>query len=338
MTIAGMLFSTFPAVRKQLGAYIKILRRVDSPLTEQGLASIRDKEFHCLGGSVYALLAQGEQRWDVLRFIVAFQTISDYLDNLCDRFGLHSEQVFRRLHTAMLDSLEPDSGQFHDYYSLFPCRDDGGYLPLLVGDCRSALRNIPGYSNCKAQAQELTRLYIDLQSYKHMERKIAEEKLSAHCESHRNLAPGLRWWEFAAACGSTLGVFTLAAYGRDPDKLYSAYMPWVNGLHILLDYYIDQDEDVRHDDMNLVSYFHKQEETVQRLLWFYRRARLAVKDLERSRLHALVIDGLLGMYLSDPKARSEVLAGTTGKILAGTDFRARFLERMAWALRRAGVL
>ena len=54
-----------------------------------GLHGIRDKEFHCLGGSVYAPRTGGQRKDDGLRLIVAFQTISDYLDNLCDRTGVN---------------------------------------------------------------------------------------------------------------------------------------------------------------------------------------------------------------------------------------------------------
>ncbi len=53
-------------------------------LRKQALASIESKAFHCAGGGMYALLA-GERHSEAVRFIVAFKTIIDYLDNLCDR-------------------------------------------------------------------------------------------------------------------------------------------------------------------------------------------------------------------------------------------------------------
>lgn len=338
MAIARMVMVSFPAVKKQLGEYREFLQAVDSPLSQQGIDSIRDKEFHCLGGSVYSLLAEKRLRRAVLQFIVAFQTISDYLDNLCDRFGIYSEKVFRRLHTAMLDSLEPIATDYQDYYSLFPVYEDGGYLPRLVKDCRDALKRIPAYPSCQEQVEKLTRLYIDLQSFKHLERREGEEKLASlymRCEKE---APGLYWWEFAAACGSTLGIFTLVAAGREPNAYWEAYMPWVCGLHILLDYFIDQAEDVQHEDMNLVSYYQESDLHIQRMLWFYRRAKIAISRLNEASFHALVVDGLLALYLSDPKARSSELKEPTAKILAGADLRARMLERLAFALRLCRVV
>ena len=57
-------------------------------------------------------------------------------------------------------------------------------------------------------------------------------------------------WEFAAATGSTLGMFmlTAAAYQENLNTeeittLKEAYFPWISCLHIQLDYFIDQAED-----------------------------------------------------------------------------------------------
>lgn len=337
MVILRMI-AGFPKVKAQLGEYKSYLANNPGPLAKQGLDSIRDKEFHCLGGSVYSLLPEEKSRPNVLRFIIAFQTISDYLDNLCDRFGLHSQEVFRQLHIAMLDALDLNASDYNDYYALFPEQGDGGYLRKLVADCRGALTGIFDFPRVKDHLLELTKLYIDLQSYKHMKRRRGEEMLAAHYASKGPEATGLFWWEFAAACGSTLGIFTILAAGKKPDQLCQAYMPWVNGLHILLDYYIDQEEDDEHDDMNLVSYYDGPAQQVERLLWFYTKAKAAVSDLEDKRFHQLVLDGLLALYLSDSKAWSPRLAKTSRGILRATGLRARSLEGMARSLRFLGVI
>ena len=56
----------------------------DEELQKQALASIREKGFHCQGGAVFAVLYP---EWEglLLDLIVAYQTLCDYLDNLCDR-------------------------------------------------------------------------------------------------------------------------------------------------------------------------------------------------------------------------------------------------------------
>ena len=62
------------------------------------MASIETKTFHCEGGALYALLAEAH-RDDAIRFIVAYQTISDYLDNLCDRSTSLDPEDFTLLHS-----------------------------------------------------------------------------------------------------------------------------------------------------------------------------------------------------------------------------------------------
>ena len=80
-----ILLQVRPRVHAHLRHWTERARAIPSPeLRRQALASIADKTFHCEGGGIYSLLA-GERRGEAVRFIVAYQTISDYLDNLCDR-------------------------------------------------------------------------------------------------------------------------------------------------------------------------------------------------------------------------------------------------------------
>ncbi|WP_306301320.1 DUF2600 family protein [Thalassobacillus sp. C254] len=74
-----------PDVRLCLGSWRQRAMEIpNNQLRTQALSSLTEKAFHCEGGAVYGLLA-GEERNKIITFIVAYQTISDYLDNLCDR-------------------------------------------------------------------------------------------------------------------------------------------------------------------------------------------------------------------------------------------------------------
>src|SRR4051812_34282089 len=71
-----------PEVKAQLQIWRETAERIPDPeLKAQALASIATKQFHCEGGAVYAA-ANLPQRHVLIPLIVAFQTISDYLDNL----------------------------------------------------------------------------------------------------------------------------------------------------------------------------------------------------------------------------------------------------------------
>lgn len=94
----------FPLVNKELDNWVTIVQSSPAELLrEQALASIKLKRFHAQGGSVYALYPNVEMQ-SAVRFIVALQTISDYLDNLCDRTGIQDELTFRQLHMSMIDA------------------------------------------------------------------------------------------------------------------------------------------------------------------------------------------------------------------------------------------
>lgn len=105
------------------------------------------KKFHCQGGAVFALLA-GEMCEKAVRFIIAYQTISDYLDNLCDRSTSFDLKDFRMLHEAMKDALRPGVG-LRNYYTYCEEQADGGYLEALVRTCQSALANIENYEQIR---------------------------------------------------------------------------------------------------------------------------------------------------------------------------------------------
>ena len=139
MLMLGIYREVLPRVRKYLQFWHKEAELIpDSELRKQALLSIKTKNFHCEGGSIYGLLAK-EQIEPTIRFIVAYQTISDYLDNLCDRSTSLDPEDFRTLHQACLDALTPDA-ECINYYQLRQEQNDGGYLIKLVKTCQNVLK------------------------------------------------------------------------------------------------------------------------------------------------------------------------------------------------------
>ncbi|MGE5588214.1 MAG: tetraprenyl-beta-curcumene synthase family protein [Clostridia bacterium] len=374
--IRAMSLWVVPRVDRELGRWKAALERCPDPeLRAQGLASIRCKRFHAIGGSVYGLDPRPSE--GLVSLIVAYQTISDYLDNLCDRAGIYDASAFARLHQSMLDALRTAPGAgiatgpdpavnpgSDDYYALYPRKADGGYLRSLVSECRRQVARLPGYhATVEAEILRLARLYADLQVRKHVR---TPERVPLLLEWWRRESgtgsgggeggepAGLAWWEFAAAAGSTLGVFALlnlAARGdySDPrsgpgtnlqavEKVSRAYFPWVCGLHILLDYLIDQEEDAREGDLNFVSFYRDAEERKERLGYFVERAMEATCRLPRPAFHQGVVRGLLAMYLSDPKVTTGGLDSLAAFLLGKGGPGVLAMWRACRMLRRAGLL
>ena len=296
-----------PQVHKHLQHWIDQARKIPSPeLQKQALASIAGKTFHCEGGGIYGLLA-GDRYREAIRFIVAYQTISDYLDNLCDRSTSLDPDDFRILHTSMHHALTPGA-KLDDYYRFRDEQDDGGYLAALVMTCQEVLAGLPAYGLIAPHLHELADYYCALQVYKHVRREERVPLMQAWFDKQKNRLPPMAWYEFAACSGSTVGIFCLVAHACREDcnallvrNITDAYFPWVQGLHILLDYLIDQDEDRRGGDLNFCSYYHDYREMVARLSHFYKQANLSISALPYARFHRLINQGLLGIYCADKK-------------------------------------
>lgn len=300
-----------PAVHKEL-AYWKLRAEAipNDELRTQALASIEHKRFHCEGGSIMALTALNQSA-RAIKFIVAYQTISDYLDNLCDRSTSLDPNDFAALHESMINALTVGALPV-DYYRYRDDQDDGGYLVELMQTCQNALHHIPNYNSIKQTLLDLCTYYCDLQIHKHVHKEEREDRLKNWFEAHKHKIPEMEWYEFSACSGSTLGIFCLVSYAhrsdfedRHVDALLQGYFPYIQGLHILLDYFIDQEEDRAGGDLNFCFYYKNEAELFKRLIHFLHEADKQTRNLPDQDFHRLINRGLLGLYLSDQKVNEQ---------------------------------
>ena len=165
-----------PAVHGELKFWKKRAEEIpNQELKGQALASIFHKTFHCEGGSIMALTALGK-RANAIKFIVAYQTISDYLDNLCDRSTSLDPDDFSALHESMTDALTVGA-QPRSYYRFREDQEDGGYLVDLMQTCQSVLSDVPNYETIRPYLLELCGYYCDLQIHKHVRIEEREVRL-----------------------------------------------------------------------------------------------------------------------------------------------------------------
>lgn len=307
------IFSTIPYVEKLLAYWEWEASLCPNPeLRKQALSSLQNKKFHCQGGAFFSTPRTGHEKI-LVELIVAYQTLCDYLDNLCDRANCTDEKAFFQLHTSLLDALSPETVK-HDYYRDYPYQDDGGYMNKLVDECQRRLAQLPSYSSVSDDAIHLAQLYISLQAYKHIDLERREEVLIEWANSCLKPYHEMLWQEFAAASGSTLGIFALFAMaskdetgpaaGRDLVKIY---FPWICGLHILLDYLIDQEEDRQGGDLNFTFYYKDQSEMKERLQFFIQNSITEADNMPDMTFTRTIIEGLLAMYLSDRKVKEQAM-------------------------------
>lgn len=332
--------TVLPGVHRRLDEWRARAEEIPDPeLRRQALLSIRTKAFHCEGGAAYGLLA-GKQCPEAIRFIVAYQTISDYLDNLCDRSTSSDPADFRALHEAMSHALTPGA-TLGNYYRFHDERNDGRYLASLVATCQGVLKILPAYDAIAPALRELAGLYCDLQVHKHVTNEERVPRLKGWFEGHREGLPEMSWFEFAACCGSTLGIFCLVACAFDGHisaemaaRIRRGFFPWVQGLHILLDYFIDQEEDRIGGDLNFCSYYENHGEMLRRLEHFFHRADGSTAGLPHASFHRMVNRGLFATYLSDPKVqRQQEVYQTARTILRRSGWITRFFYLNGWLYR-----
>ncbi|WP_088105986.1 tetraprenyl-beta-curcumene synthase family protein [Halalkalibacter urbisdiaboli] len=313
----------------------------DLELRKQALASIKDKAFHCEGGAVYGLLA-GKNRRKIIRFIVAYQTISDYLDNLCDRSTSLDMNDFRELHTSMFHALTPGKSTMN-YYRYRDEQDDGGYLASLVTTCQEVLMELPGFQHAQSEMLQLAEYYVDLQVYKHVEKSKRVELLENWFDGHKHDWPEMTWYEFSACAGSTLGIFCFAAYAANSvldrervNLLKKGYFPWVQGLHIMLDYFIDQEEDRQENDLNFMFYYESEEKMVERMKYVKEQAEISIRSLPDWKFHKMINKGLIALYLADEKVQvQKELKKTAKRFIKFGGLPTVFFYLNSWMYRRA---
>ncbi|MGB8267136.1 MAG: DUF2600 family protein [Candidatus Velthaea sp.] len=323
VSMARFLTTVVPLASHELAAIRERAEAIPDPaLRSEALASIDAKAYHVEGGSILATFLRGDIAKRYVAIVAPLETIYDYLDNLCDRLPGVDVRAYPTLHESLLDALD-DRRTPTDYYRDGPQRDDGGYLRSLVEHVRSGLAALPNYVAVRDRLLEIGRYYADLQTFKHQAAERRESVCDAWYERHRQRFPGLYWWEFAAACGSSMPVFALIYLAAQPtleqseiDLTLGAYFPNVSAVHILLDYFIDQAEDREHKELNFVACYASSAEAVERVRRLVATTALRVRALAHGARHDFVLRAMCLFYLTHPKVFEQRLDAESSALLA----------------------
>jgi tetraprenyl-beta-curcumene synthase len=243
----------------------------------------------------------------VVRAVVAFQTTYDYVDTLSEQASVDPIANGRQLHLALVSALEIGTVQ-PDYYRHCKRHDDG-YISNLVQTCRDALRALPSYTAVAASAVRAASGIVAYQSLNHDQAGGPPRALARWGARVTPAGSGLRWWEAAAGCASSMTVFALIAAAAKPELSEAetaatevAYTPWVSALHVLLDSLIDRAKDLEHGHHNLIGHYSSSAEAAHRLGWIAAHAMQATEALPDGARHATILAAMTSFYLSAPGA------------------------------------
>lgn len=318
----------------------------DPAIRRHALAALNEKRFNAEGAALFAVLPP---RRDVslLRLLVAFQILLDFLDSLSEHPAPDAQADGLQLHLALRDALDP-GGPISDYYRHRARREDGGYVRALVHTCRESCVYLPSYERTRSLAL-LGAGRCSVQGLNHDTDTVRRDRaLEAWARSSFHEGWGLSWWELSAAASSTLGIHALLALAADPDcdeldavEVDAAYTPWICAASTMLDSYVDEEHDAAEGAHSYIAHYPSEEVAVRRTHELVCRSLHEAQRLPNGARHALIVAGMVAMYLSAEEARTVAKRGSTRAFVGAGGPQTRMLVpilriwRIAYGLRGA---
>ena len=167
------------------------------------------------GASAFAAFVPRRRRAAAARAMVCFQAAYNYLDMLTELPNTDPAANGRLLHRALLVALDPEAEHL-DYYAHHHLHEDGGYLEETVDGCRAALAQLPSYAAVAPAALRAAERIVAFQSCNTGEVQGDYLALERWARAHTPRGTGMRWWETAAAGGSSLCIYALIAAAAEP--------------------------------------------------------------------------------------------------------------------------
>lgn len=310
-----------PKVAREVGAWRRrALAIPDIPIREDALSALSSKRFNPEGAALFAVLPRRRDP-RLVRLLVAFQVLLDFLDSASERRVPQPVADGRQLHLALVEALQPEAPT-SDYYRYHPWQNDGGYLRALVTTCRECCTMLPSYECVQPFALQGARR-CGVQGINHDPDPVRrEERLQNWAQAEFAGKRELGWWELTAAASSTLGIHALLAQAADPTcaerevrDVDAAYMPWVCAASTMLDSYVDEAADIAGDGHSYVAHYPSPRIAARRMYELVWRSIHEVRGLRNGSRHALVVAGMAAMYLSADEALTPAMRRTTDSFI-----------------------
>jgi len=305
----------FPDACQEIRAWhVRASKIPDPTLRRLALEAYRDKRENLEGAAAFAAFVQPPNRRVVVRALMAYQAIFDYLDNLSEQPSDDPITNAGQLNSALLAAITPDE-PYIDYYSHRPSSNDGGYLLALIETCRAALRTLPSFAAIATPIRRATERVVVYQSLNHGDGDGRHDFFDNWAQREAHAYPKLRWWETGAAAASTLGVLALIAAAANPSlvpdaagAIERAYFPWTGALTSLLDSLADREEDAITGMRGLIDYYASPEEAARRMQIIAIEAMGRAMALPEGHSHALILAAMTSFYLCDLSTSSSPYA------------------------------
>jgi tetraprenyl-beta-curcumene synthase len=294
-----------PQVRRELARWDRLAQAIPDPLLRaQALAKLDGERLNPEAAALFAVLAPLRRRRRVVRLIVAYQVLYDYLDGVNEQPGYDGLAEGLQLHEALTEALLPGCPE-RNYYPGHVGAEDGGYVCELSAVCQEAVAALHSSHRFTATIRRATERCGQAQSYNHASRG----RRTALAEWSRTQTRDQRyeWWELAAGAISCLNIHALLACAADPSATVSelahverAYFPSICSISALLDSLSDYHTDLATGNHSFVAHYADGPSAALRLEAIAAEARSLTAALSRPARHHVILAGIVAYYLSCP--------------------------------------
>lgn len=320
--LARYWLTIWPLARRELRAWRRCAEAIPDPqLRQLALATHHEEHLNAEGAAIFATLVPWRRTARLVRLLVAYQVLFDYLDTISEQPPAHPHDT-RRLHSALIDALDPLTA-CSDWYGLHPRHDDGGYVAALVATCRASARRLPAFALVKAAVRRAAVRAGEVQAINHGPASDRAWSLAAWGNHNRSPVNDLRWWELAASASSSLAIHALLALAAcnatTADVVGSAdggYCLKLGALNTLLESLVDLERDARTGDHSFARYYADSDDACDRLATIAADARSSTASLPAVKRHVVILAGMVGFYLSTPQAWSPQAHDASSRTLA----------------------
>lgn len=311
------LFEIVPQARREIARIEQLTGMIpDAGLRAKALHGLNAKGYHIAGACVFATFLPEPQRERYIKIVAPLETIYDFLDTVGDSDPVPDAAESLAMHAALADALDvqrPVSVYFSNG------ADDGGFLKRLVGDVRAGLASVSGLDAVAARFQIAAHLYAETQTLKHLPAAEREQAME-EAFGERASRAGITWFEYAAASGSQFHVYAplfslLAGHADEAPAAYDAYFPHAAALHVLLDAFIDRDEDRANGELNWVDCYARGTDFDLRVAQLVKASGEDVSILAAPSAHRFSLRLMLLFYLTHPKVWQQHLQSRARTLL-----------------------
>jgi tetraprenyl-beta-curcumene synthase len=290
----------------------------DQSIRADALGALRLKRAQTDGAALFSILPAARSL-SLLRVLVAYQIIWDFLDNVHEHTpgrGVEGAHLFK----ALVDALDPASTPC-GYYLDCPWQDDGGYLGALVETCQENCARLPGnHAVAPLIAQETARL--DVLALNHQPNRDKQDaSLRTWARREFPEPSDVSWWELSAACSAPFVIYALLALAADAhitphrlDCVRDAYFPWVAAAATMLDSYADYVEDQASGEHSYVEHYGRWEHAPECVGQLVSRSMSSTERLPDRETHRLIIACMTAMYLTKDAARTPAMRASTSRV------------------------